>query len=99
MAKASSSAAGVGTQSYSAGQLRLLEKIGDNARMARNFRRAQQAYADMIPLIDKNENKSLYNRISRRVVQLTKGTRASTATTAQEVFDTPDGHGTLTLEE
>ena len=82
-----------------AGQLRLLEKIGDNARMARNFRRAQQAYADMIPLIDKNENKSLYNRISRRVVQLTKGTRASTATTAQEVFDTPDGHGTLTLEE
>ena len=53
----------------------------------------------MIPLIDKDENKSLYNRISRRVVQLTKGTRASTAPTAQEVFDAPDGPGTLTLDE
>ena len=82
-----------------AGQFRLLEKIGDNARKARNFRRAQQAYADMIPMIDKKESPSLYNRISRYVVQLTKATRESTTPTTQEVFDSPGDLGTLNLDE
>ena len=82
-----------------AGQFRLLEKIGDNARLARNFRRAQQAYADMIPMIDKKESPSLYNRISRYVVQLTKATRESTAPTTEGVFNSPGDLGTLNLDE
>ena len=81
------------------GQLRILEKIGDNARLAKNFRRAQQAYADMVPMIDKEENKSFYNRISRYVVLLTQATRDATAPTTESVFDAPGDFGGLTLEE
>ena len=50
-------------------------------------------------MIDKEENKSFYNRISRYVVLLTQATRDATAPTTESVFDAPGDFGGLTLEE
>lgn len=82
-------------------RMKILEKTGDSARLAKNFRRAQQAYADMIPMIDKEEGKDLYNRISRIVVSLTKATRKSTKTDAAASLDleAESDFGDLSLDE
>ncbi len=84
----------------SANRFRILEKTGDNARLAKDFRKAQQAYSDLLPLIDKEENKSLYNRVSRIVVSLTKATRKATKSDATSMMDSGAGDfGNLTLDE
>ena len=79
-------------------RFRILEKTGDNARLAKDFRKAQQAYSDLIPLIDKEEDKSLYNRISRIVVSLTKATQKSTTADATSMMDAGDLGG-ISLDE
>ena len=83
-----------------ANRFRILEKTGDNARLAKDFRKAQQAYSDLIPMIDKEENKALYNRISRIVVSLTKATQKNTKSGATSMMDQGAGDfGDLTLDE
>ena len=81
-------------------RFRILEKTGDNARLAKDFRKAQQAYSDLLPLIDKEENKSLYNRVSRIVVSLTKATQKATKADAASLIEQGSGDfGDLTLDE
>jgi hypothetical protein len=83
-----------------ANRFRILEKTGDNARLAKDFRKAQQAYSDLIPLIDQEENKPLYNRISRIVVSLTKATQKATKSDATSMMDSGGGDfGDLSLDE
>lgn len=68
-------------------RLRILEKIGENARKAKDFRKAQQAYSDMIQFIDKEEDKGRYKRVSAIIVSLTKATQKATKNEAASVLD------------
>ncbi len=77
---------------------RILEKTGENARRAKDFRKAQQAYSDLIAMVDKEESKSTYNRLSRIIVSLTKATQKATKAEAAAVIETGD-FGDLTLDE
>lgn len=81
-----------------ANKFRILEKTGDNARLAKNFRKAQQAYSDLLPMIDKEESASLYNRISRIVVSLTKATHESTKQSSDNL-DLDGGFDDLSLDD
>ena len=77
---------------------RLLEKTGENARKAKDFRKAQQAYSDLIALVDKEEDKSTYNRLSRIIVSLTKATQKATKAEATAVIETGE-FSDLSLDE
>ena len=77
---------------------RLLEKTGENARKAKDFRKAQQAYSDLIALVDKEEDKSTYNRLSRIIVSLTKATQNATKAEAATVIETGE-FSDLSLDE
>ena len=77
---------------------RVLEKTGENARRAKDFRKAQQAYSDLIALVDKEESKSTYNRLSRIIVSLTKATQNATKAEAAAVLETGE-FSDLSLDE
>ncbi len=65
----------------------LLEKVGDCARYAKKFRRAQQAFSDLIPMIDEVEDSTKYKRIKGIIVALTKATQRSAKEDATSLMD------------
>ncbi len=81
---------------------RVLNKIGDTARIGKDFERAMIAYSDLIPLIDKVENKADYSRVSRLLVIMTKATRShAKPKSADDVFRSEEDRALmeLTLDE
>ena len=63
-------------------------------------RKLPASAVDLLPLIDKEENKSLYNRVSRIVVSLTKATQKATKADAASLIEQGSGDfGDLTLDE
>ena len=85
-----------------ADKYRLLNKLGDAARKGKLFTKAMEAYADLVPLIDKVEAKDDYNRVTRLLVAMTQATRKMMKTPpATQVFRSEHDRaiGEITLDD
>ncbi len=78
-----------------------LMKLGEAARMAGDWKTAQQAYSDLLPLTDKNNSPLRYQFVTKMLAMFTEVTRNGLEPqTAEEVFDNGNGAlGGLELDE
>lgn len=85
-----------------ADKYRVLNKIGNTARLGKNYTRAMEAFSDLMPMIDKEEQKADYNRVKRLLVSMTEATRKMMKTpTATDAFrsDSDNELMNLTLDD
>jgi tetratricopeptide (TPR) repeat protein len=80
----------------------VLNKLATSARLGKDFNRAMQAYADLVPMIDKVEAEDDYKRVTRLLVAMTQATRKMMqAPSTAEVFRSEGDKalGTLSLDD
>lgn len=80
----------------------VLNKLATSARLGKDYNRAMQAYADLVPMIDKVEAEDDYKRVTRLLVAMTQATRKMMqAPSTAEVFRSEGDKalGTLSLDD
>ncbi len=81
---------GYAIDEYGAKKNDYLEPLGQAAEADNDLKKAQKAYTDLLPLCDKVENKSRYNRVKAAIARLSKKMTQASKKDESNAFDSSE---------